>query len=111
MLDSDNVEKLFTFAEMENAKKKTNNSFYEFPGRIPPDAVRARSLTADRKSHCGHLAVDTPRLALRTPPTAERAHASCCTALDADAPTLGCREGSTACSTPTASRTSWCHWT
>ena len=41
MLDSDNVEKLFTFAEMEAAKKKTNNSFYEFPGRIPPDAVRA----------------------------------------------------------------------
>lgn len=39
MLDSDNVEKLFTFAEMEAAKKKTNSSFYEFPGRIPPDAV------------------------------------------------------------------------
>jgi hypothetical protein len=41
VLDSDNVEKLFTFAEMEAARKKNNNTFYEFPGRIPPDAVRA----------------------------------------------------------------------
>jgi hypothetical protein len=40
VLESDNVERLFTFVEMEKELKKTNRSFYQYPGRIPPDAVR-----------------------------------------------------------------------
>ncbi len=41
MLESDNVERLFTFVEMEKELKKTNRSYYQYPGRIPPDAVRS----------------------------------------------------------------------
>lgn len=40
MLDSDSVEPLFTFVNMEKAFKETNRSYYFYPGRIPPDAVR-----------------------------------------------------------------------
>ena len=41
MLDSDSVEPLFTFVNMEKALKETNRSYFFYPGRIPPDAVRA----------------------------------------------------------------------
>jgi hypothetical protein len=41
VLESDNVERLFTFVEMEKELKKTNRSYYQYPGRIPPDAVRS----------------------------------------------------------------------
>ena len=40
MLDSDSVEPLFTFVNMEKALKETNRSYFFYPGRIPPDAVR-----------------------------------------------------------------------
>ena len=46
MLESENVEKLFTFVELEKEFKKTNKSSYEFPGRIPPDAVRTSQPSA-----------------------------------------------------------------
>lgn len=46
MLESENVERLFTFVEMEKELKRTNRSFYQYPGRIPPDAVRTRRSAA-----------------------------------------------------------------
>lgn len=44
VLDSDSVEPLFTFVNMEKALKETNRSYYFYPGRIPPDAVRSSAL-------------------------------------------------------------------
>ena len=70
VLDSDSVEPLFTFVNMEKAFKETNRSYYFYPGRIPPDAVRTFSRPlrhAGTRSAASRRGTPSPSASARVP--------------------------------------------